>query len=81
MLAFQTAALPALRPLPFLRAASQFGLVPFDEEGTVDMDVDFEAEVEPSLGPELGHGAFGRVYRATWRGKEVRLNAGELLWM
>lgn len=31
--------------------------------------VDFAQEVE--LGPQLGAGAFGAVYQASWRGQQV----------
>ncbi len=37
----------------------------------VDLDVDYEGEIEPNLGRLIGRGAFGVVYEAMWRGQKV----------
>ncbi|GFR42057.1 hypothetical protein Agub_g2855, partial [Astrephomene gubernaculifera] len=37
----------------------------------IELDVDYETEVEPFLGRLIGVGGFGRVYEATFRGRKV----------
>ncbi|KAF5837720.1 hypothetical protein DUNSADRAFT_3975 [Dunaliella salina] len=37
----------------------------------VDLHIDFEKEVAPTLGRLIGVGGFGRVYAAQWRGQDV----------
>lgn len=41
------------------------------EPRSIDLTVDYHTEIEPNLGRVIGHGGYGRVYEALWRGRRV----------
>eukprot|EP00873_Tetraselmis_striata_P016363 jgi/Tetstr1/436627/TSEL_025423.t1 len=69
----------AVAPCTARKAGGQPRLAPVppkDQEAAfvvngVDFNVDFAAELCGKLGAELGAGAFGRVFKAKWRGLDV----------
>lgn len=59
--------LPPLSPLPIPFVLHPSGGPPPD----IDLDLDWETELEGKLGRCLGTGGFGSVFEAQWRGREV----------
>uniref|UniRef100_A0A061RK97 Sh2 domain-containing protein n=1 Tax=Tetraselmis sp. GSL018 TaxID=582737 RepID=A0A061RK97_9CHLO len=63
------ARLQSIRPLPALWQLDSLN----DVQDVVDLNIDFKTEVQPFIEKRIGGGAFGDVYKGTFRGKPTAI--------